>query len=206
LLAVPSAVGTSAAVVKRVVVLFDEANAIREAGPTCTAAGGIGLFWETSSVVGRDTSRRVWGKSAILPVAGCMNEGIEKEKDTREEGTHFETLCAVLIARSATRKNRVKDEKRGINRTLSTVVSGQWKQQCRCECNKEGLKETIANFEFHRKWKRHVPQQKWNTLSARVSAWRPYLRDFVNTVIREARSVRLETLTANLIFLQVKFL
>ena len=99
MLAVPGAVGTSAAVVEWIVVLFDVANAVREAGPTCTAAGGIVLFWETSSVIGCDARRRVWGKSAILPVAGCADEGSEKEKDTREEETHSEQLCAVVIAR-----------------------------------------------------------------------------------------------------------
>jgi hypothetical protein len=141
LLAVPSAVGASAAVVKRVVVFFDEANAIREAGPACTAAGGVGLSWETSSVVGCDAGRRVWGKSAILPVAGCMDEGSEKDTDTEEEVTHPEKLCAVLIERSATRKIRVKDENEEFNRTLSTVVSGQWKQKCHREYNKNCFEE-----------------------------------------------------------------
>ena len=206
MLAVPSAVGTSAAVIEWVVVLFDEANSIREAGPACTAAGGVGLIWETSSVVGRDAGRRVWGKSAILPVAGCMDEGSEKDTDTQEEVTHPEKLCAVLLASSATRKIRVKDENEGFNRTLSTVVSGQCKQKCHREYNKNCFEENNCELRISPQMETPCATTKVAHLLTRASARRPYLRDFANRVIREAKSVRLETLSANLIFLQVKFL
>lgn len=54
ILAVPCAVCAGPAVVERVVVLLDVADAIREAGPACAAAGGVGLVREAGGVVRGD--------------------------------------------------------------------------------------------------------------------------------------------------------
>jgi hypothetical protein len=56
-------------VVKVIAPLLDKTDTIGKAGPSRSAAGGVGLVWEAGSIVWGNRVRTVWGQGRVLPVA-----------------------------------------------------------------------------------------------------------------------------------------